>query len=266
MQSRPENMPIAISFKKSISQIRRKIAHNESNPASCFSTGLHQAYSPETASTGSSDEYTMDENELERLRRRTPVVLKKSGELVKSALRQSSARQKPSSMASTPAIPKVVIARFTLDDWKTASDVAAEFITDLHPLEGANGYDRFNFSINLADQTNLESKTLFFCVKYCVNGQEYWDNNSSVNFQVYFKKRSKQHNGKNDMRVVSSRPLKPLLRGGKKSPLANFERPKPTSVTFGDFYDGSYSKHRLNDFKQHANDCFGNSCCQQRSG
>lgn len=86
---------------------------------------------------------------------------------------------------------KVVIARFTLDYWKTTSEVVAEFNHDVRKKQKDDGYDRFNFNIKLADQANLESKTLLLCVRYQVNGQEFWDNNGSINYQVDFVKKSK---------------------------------------------------------------------------
>jgi len=77
-----------------------------------------------------------------------------------------------------------------LDYWKTTSEVIAEFNHDIRQPK-REGYDRFNFNIKLADQANLEAKTMFFCVKYTVNGKEYWDNNNSTNYQVDFKKKAK---------------------------------------------------------------------------
>ncbi|KUJ15716.1 uncharacterized protein LY89DRAFT_93794 [Mollisia scopiformis] len=85
---------------------------------------------------------------------------------------------------------KHVVARFTLDYWKTTSEVVAEYNTDVR-LSKYNEHDRFKFKIKVADQYNLEAKTMFFCVKYNVNGQEYWDNNNGNNFQVDFRKKRK---------------------------------------------------------------------------
>lgn len=45
--------------------------------------------------------------------------------------------------------------------------------------------------------TNLESKTLYLCIRYNVNGAEYWDNNNEGNFQVAFKKKSPSPHYKN---------------------------------------------------------------------
>jgi hypothetical protein len=89
------------------------------------------------------------------------------------------------------AFQKNVLARFTLDYWKTVSEVSAEYNQDVRRKHVNDGYDRFNFTINLSDVTNLETKTLFLCIRYTVAGQEYWDNNSSINYQVDFAKKEK---------------------------------------------------------------------------
>lgn len=85
------------------------------------------------------------------------------------------------------AFNKSVAARFTVDYWKTTSEVGAEFHKDPRsPSE--DGCDRFNFQIKLSDQANIDDKTLLLCVRYNVNGQEYWDNNGNMNYQVDFVK------------------------------------------------------------------------------
>lgn len=90
------------------------------------------------------------------------------------------------------AFQKLVVARFTLDYWKTTSEVVADFNNDVRrKQQNDDGLDRFNFTIRLVDQANLENKTLFFCVRYNVNGQEYWDSNNSYNYQVDFTKKPK---------------------------------------------------------------------------
>lgn len=91
---------------------------------------------------------------------------------------------------------KLVVARFTLDYWKTTSEVVAEFNHDVRKKHRDDGFDRFNFNIKLADQANLESKTLLLCVRYQVNGQEFWDNNNNMNYQVDFTKKTKQRETK----------------------------------------------------------------------
>jgi len=88
-----------------------------------------------------------------------------------------------------------VFARFTLDYWKTTSEVVAEY-NGGNQQKREDEYIRFNFLIRLADQVNLENKTLFFCIRYVVNDQEFWDNNDSLNYQVDFVKKTKPQDDK----------------------------------------------------------------------
>ncbi|KAG4290206.1 hypothetical protein FPRO06_02092 [Fusarium proliferatum] len=135
------------------------------------------------------------------------------------------------------AFSKAVTCRFTLDYWKTTSEVAADYSHEIRPRETPLGHDRFTFSIKLADTANLESKTLFLCIRYTVNGQEYWDNNSSSNFQVDFRKKHLPMNGKNNFQGASSRPANGLPRSSRRTSSANVPRPKSMPAGFGDFGD-----------------------------
>lgn len=80
---------------------------------------------------------------------------------------------------------KLVVARFTLDYWKTTSEVVAEFNNDPRSPP-TDGCDRFNFHIKLSDQANIDKKTLLLCVRYTVGGQDFWDNNNDTNYQIDF--------------------------------------------------------------------------------
>ncbi|KAI9669590.1 MAG: hypothetical protein M1817_004633 [Caeruleum heppii] len=135
------------------------------------------------------------------------------------------------------AFHKHVVARFTLDYWKTTSEVVAEFNNDVRRKQVNDGYDRFNFTIKLADQTNLENKTLFFCVRYSVNGQDFWDSNGHTNFRVDFQKKAKAQMGKGAMQGAASRPLTSLPRSRPSPPVTN-ERPRSMPVSFDDFSTG----------------------------
>ncbi|KAI5295193.1 hypothetical protein KEM52_002085 [Ascosphaera acerosa] len=95
------------------------------------------------------------------------------------------------------AFHKSVVARFTFDYWKTTSEVVAEYNPDVrrkkrqtcHGVE----YDRFDFSISLADQANLQSRQLFVCIRYCVGQEEHWDNNNWMNYNINFSRRYNKH-------------------------------------------------------------------------
>jgi hypothetical protein len=164
------------------------------------------------------------------------------------------------------AFNKYVTVRFTLDYWKTTSEVVAEFNHDVRQPKHSDGRDRFNFNIKLADLANLEAKTMFFCVKYSVNGQEYWDNNNSTNFQVDFRKKAKAQNGKKGIQGAASRPANALPRSNKRSPALPNGRPKSMPVTFDDFADGFDEKYKFDDFKQPVNEYLGESSSLRLKG
>ena len=134
------------------------------------------------------------------------------------------------------AFQKQVTARFTLDYWKTTSEVAAEFSNDVRKTTTDNR-DRFIFSISLADQNNLENKTLFFCVRYNVNGQEHWDSNNDINYQVDFAKKPRTRSTPQQQQPggLGARPLHALPRS-RPSPPVSSGRPK--SISFDDFGSG----------------------------
>lgn len=133
------------------------------------------------------------------------------------------------------AFNKLVVARFTLDYWKTTSEVVADYNHDVRRKQD-DGCDRFNFSIKLADLANLENKTMFFCIRYNVNGQEYWDNNNSMNYQVDFTKQTKAQPAKNTTPSPAARQLNSLPRSKPSPPTAFGAGGLPTS--FDDFAAG----------------------------
>ncbi len=134
---------------------------------------------------------------------------------------------------------KLVVARFTLDYWKTTSEVVAEFDNDKRIAKINDGCDRFTFNIKLEDQANLENKTMFFCVRYNVNGQEYWDNNNSINYQIDFTKQYKPQNGKQGNQSKSSRTLN-----------ARSKQERPRSMPSFDDFASSTSPYDFSSFPQ----------------
>ncbi|OLN83303.1 Glyoxalase 3-like protein 1 [Colletotrichum chlorophyti] len=131
------------------------------------------------------------------------------------------------------AFQKSVTCRFTLDYWKTTSEVGAEYSHEVRPHDGGVAHDRFTFTIKLSDLANLETKTLFFCIRYNVNGQEYWDNNYGTNFQVDFRKKYLPQNGKRGLQGAAGRPALP--RSNRRASPASAPRPKSMNVGFDDF-------------------------------
>jgi Carbohydrate/starch-binding module (family 21) len=110
------------------------------------------------------------------------------------------------------AYEKHVAVRFTLDEWQTTSEVAARHVVSMPVLpwektrsrtpgnsvtmtENANNlsstpltWDRFSFDIRLGGK--LQERVLWFVGRYTATGEggeEWWDNNSGLNFRVGFK-------------------------------------------------------------------------------
>lgn len=135
------------------------------------------------------------------------------------------------------AFQKLVACRFTLDYWKTTSEVAAEYVCEIRPAVTPHGRDRFNFTIQLSDLVNLESKTLYFCVRYNVKGQEYWDNNNGMNFQVDFRKKMLPRHGKKGVIGAASRPFNGLPKSNRRPGLAAGQKSKPAATASDEFGD-----------------------------
>ncbi|KAF7118581.1 hypothetical protein CNMCM5793_008115 [Aspergillus hiratsukae] len=107
------------------------------------------------------------------------------------------------------AFHKHVAARFTFDYWRTVSEVTAEYNDDVRRKQAHDGYDRFTFSIKLTDHANLEQKTMFVCIRYTVAGQEFWDNNNFMNYQVNFVRIPRARPEQRSPSPASSRPALP---------------------------------------------------------
>lgn len=138
------------------------------------------------------------------------------------------------------AFHKAVVARFTLDYWKTTSEVGAEYSDDVRRKQAHDGCDRFVFNIKLADLANLESKTMLLCVRYTVNGAEYWDNNNSMNFQIDFIKKSLPKNTRG--KQGSAGTLGAIPRSRHSPPAARpRSMPIPLDDDFGNNFESRYT-------------------------
>ncbi|ATY64996.1 phosphatase regulator [Cordyceps militaris] len=134
------------------------------------------------------------------------------------------------------AFQKLITCRFTLDGWKTTSEVTGDYTCPIDAREDAVGHDRFTVSIQLADTANLECKTLFFCIRYSVNGQEHWDNNSGSNFQVDFHKKFLPQRGKVQFNGMNKAPGN-LPRSNRRQSHATSPRPLSMPTSLDDFAD-----------------------------
>ncbi|EED15626.1 protein phosphatase regulatory subunit Gac1, putative [Talaromyces stipitatus ATCC 10500] len=139
------------------------------------------------------------------------------------------------------AFQKHVVARFTVDYWKTVSEVTAEYNHDIRKRQAHDGYDRFDFSIKLSDITDLESKVLQVCIRYSVNGQEYWDNNDNMNYQIQFVKSEKTLNNESAQQAQPRDRARALPRS-RHSPSTTARPRSMPPASFDDFgpsFDGS---------------------------
>ncbi|KAI0006875.1 carbohydrate-binding module family 21 protein [Xylariaceae sp. FL0662B] len=152
------------------------------------------------------------------------------------------------------AFQKSVVCRFTFDYWKTVSEVTAEYHHQIRSRENENHHDLFQFSVMLSDIANLEAKTLFFCIRYNVNGLEFWDNNQSGNFQIDFRKKMLPQNGKKGFQGASSRPANGLPRSARRANPSTAPRPKSMPVGALDEFGHD---SRLVDFDQPIHEFLG---------
>ncbi|KAI8401652.1 hypothetical protein FOFC_18521, partial [Fusarium oxysporum] len=72
--------------------------------------------------------------------------------------------------------------------WKTVSETPAKYYR-ASSSRSVQNYVKFVVGISLFDADGLDSSPLFFYVRYIINGQEYWDDNSGVNFEVDFRRK-----------------------------------------------------------------------------
>ncbi|KAJ6012656.1 protein phosphatase regulator [Penicillium canescens] len=84
---------------------------------------------------------------------------------------------------ANPAYEKEVSARFTLDNWKTASNVGAEHLQSLY-LGQSIISDLFSFVIDRKSVPLSAGNILHICVRYKVLDHVFWDNNGGMNYQV----------------------------------------------------------------------------------
>ncbi|KAJ9097301.1 hypothetical protein QFC21_004970 [Naganishia friedmannii] len=85
---------------------------------------------------------------------------------------------------------KWVTIRFTMDNWQTVSEVAATHVVHIpSQTTGDEGWDRFTFSIKLEDfRRKIDEKQVLLCIRFSVDGNEWWDSNDGNNYRFAFKK------------------------------------------------------------------------------
>lgn len=95
------------------------------------------------------------------------------------------------------AFEKHVSIKYSIDHWKTVTELAAEYNDDVRRRRRLQGFDRFTFAINMGDfpQHAISTKSIFFCVRYSTGNDEFWDNNNGSNYQVDFTRVTKIKSG-----------------------------------------------------------------------
>ncbi|RUS20050.1 putative phosphatase regulatory subunit-domain-containing protein [Jimgerdemannia flammicorona] len=88
------------------------------------------------------------------------------------------------------AFHKTVTIRYTFDYWQTVHESQAAYKDSINK----DSFDRFIFNISLVGKVGQglapedEQRTMYFAVRYNVEGREFWDNNGGMNYQVEFKR------------------------------------------------------------------------------
>ncbi|KAK0209182.1 putative phosphatase regulatory subunit-domain-containing protein [Desarmillaria ectypa] len=138
----------------------------------------------------------------------SPAVPRESSNVILESLTlpQSTLALKGTLLVRNISYEKQVYVRFTLDNWQTTSEVAAQYQTSLPSLPnlfkksltvgdvaagvatgGASAWDRFEYTIKLGDYAStLIDRTIYLVVRYTTGGGEWWDNNAGKNYRVAF--------------------------------------------------------------------------------
>ncbi|CAM0141941.1 hypothetical protein VKS41_004357 [Umbelopsis sp. WA50703] len=83
---------------------------------------------------------------------------------------------------SNISFQKQVIVRYTTNYWQDTHEVEASYREPCSSGDASNSaLDRFMFNIPI-DPT--VKQTIFACVRYVVNGRDFWDNNDGRNYQI----------------------------------------------------------------------------------
>ncbi|KDQ33988.1 carbohydrate-binding module family 21 protein [Pleurotus ostreatus PC15] len=117
------------------------------------------------------------------------------------------------------AYHKQLGVRFTFDAWQTTSEVFGKYSEPIN-----KNFDRFTFSIRLNDLlARIDGKTLLLALRYTVDGQEIWDNNSCQNYQAIFSTKRQPKNRPDDSSSASDAAdlkvrLEKVVRGREAGP------------------------------------------------
>ena len=74
---------------------------------------------------------------------------------------------------------KEVTVRFTLDNWKSYRDIWADYFSS--SMDGKTDKFWFRIAVPVNSPVDLEMK---FAIRYCIGGQEFWDNNLDRDYKI----------------------------------------------------------------------------------
>ena len=74
---------------------------------------------------------------------------------------------------------KEVTVRFTLDNWKSYRDIWADYLSS--SMDGKTDKFWFRITVPADSPVDIEMK---FAIRYCIGGQEFWDNNLDRNYKI----------------------------------------------------------------------------------
>ncbi|XP_038226162.1 protein phosphatase 1 regulatory subunit 3D [Dermochelys coriacea] len=80
------------------------------------------------------------------------------------------------------AFEKQVFVRYTFNQWKSMHEVCAHWHSSNPEEDGKGQADVFTFFLPMPPFLLQLCSVVQFAVRYCVNGQEYWDNNQGKNY------------------------------------------------------------------------------------
>ena len=76
---------------------------------------------------------------------------------------------------------KEVTVRFTLDNWKSYRDIWADYLSS--SMDGKTDKFWFRVTVPVDSPVDLDIK---FAIRYCIGGQEFWDNNLNRNYKIQY--------------------------------------------------------------------------------
>lgn len=119
-----------------------------------------------------------------------------------------------------------------VSDFRTVSEVAATHVVHIpSQTTGDEGWDRFTFSIKLEDfRRKIDEKQVLLCIRFSVDGNEWWDSNDGNNYRFAFKKVQPVKRRSRMFDLSQTQPESPT---SPRSPIAAAPLPGTRGSNFG---------------------------------